>query len=288
MLPLVLFNITPEDVQRYTEQFISSLVAYAPSLISALILLFLGLYAIRIINRLVRRIMVKREYELTLSNFLADILLWTMRIVLFVAVIGQLGIGTSSFVAILGAMGLAIGLSLQGSLSNFAGGMLIIMFKPFRVGDFIEAQGVSGTVSEIQIFVTKLMSSNNQVIFVPNGALSNNNIINYSMAGTRRANITFTVAYDSDLKIVKEICQSIIEEDSRILDNPKPEVVVTGLVDNGVTMAVRPWANNGDFWDMYSDILEKMKFELYEAGIEIQPFVKEASIVPLNNKQKSN
>jgi small conductance mechanosensitive channel len=281
MSPFLAFNFAPEDIQRYTEQFISSLVNYAPSLISAFILLFVGLYLIRLINRFVRKIMEQRDYDVTLSKFLADILLWTMRIILFVAVIGQLGIGTSSFVAILGAMGFAVGLSLQGSLANFAGGMLIIMFKPFRVGDFIEAQGVSGTVSEIQIFVTKLMSTNNQVIFVPNGALSNNNIINYSVGGTRRANITFTVSYEVDLKVVKEICHSILEKDSRILAEPKPGVVITGLVDNGVTMAVRPWATNEDFWDMYSDVLENMKLELYQAGIEIQPFVKEASIKPL-------
>ncbi len=281
MYSFLAFNFTPEDIQRYTEQFVSVLVNYSPRLISSLLILFIGLYIIRLINRLIRKIMVKRDLDPTLTKFLADILLWVLRIVLFVAVIDQLGIGTSSFVAILGAMGLAVGLSLQGSLSNFAGGMLIIMFKPFRVGDFIEAQGVSGTVSEIQIFVTKLMSTNNQVIFVPNGALSNNNIINYSVAGTRRANITFTVAYDTDLKKVKQICQSIIEDDSRILSDPKPEVVVTGLVDNGVTMAVRPWATNSDFWNMYSDVLEKMKYDLYQAGVEIQPFVKEASITPL-------
>ena len=278
MNSLLVLNFTSQDIQRYTEQFISALVNYLPSLISAFILLFIGLYLIRLINRFVRRLMVARDYDLTLSKFLADILLWTMRIVLFVAVIGQLGIGTSSFVAILGAMGLAVGLSLQGSLANFAGGMLIIMFKPFRVGDFIEAQGVSGTVAEIQIFVTKLMSSNNQVIFVPNGALSNNNIINYSVAGTRRADVNFTVSYDSDLKEVKQILQSILEKDTRILKEPAPSVAVTGLVDNGVTMAVRPWATNADFWDMYSDVLQKMKLELYEAGIEIQPFVKESSI----------
>ena len=280
MFPFLIFDITPEEVKKYTEQIISSLIDYAPSLISALLLLFIGLYVIRLINRLVRRIMVKREYELTLSNFLADILLWTMRIVLFVAVIGQLGIGTSSFVAILGAMGLAVGLSLQGSLSNFAGGMLIIMFKPFRVGDFIEAQGVSGTVAEIQIFVTKLMSSNNQVIFVPNGALSNNNIINYSVAGTRRADINFTVSYDSNLQEVKNILNNIVQNDPRVLKVPSPSVVVTGLVDNGVTIAVRPWAINGDFWDMHTDILERSKSELYEAGIELQPFVKEFSVKP--------
>lgn len=278
MNPFLAISFAPEDVQRFVEQFITDLVHYLPSLISAFILLFGGLYAIRLINRLIRRNMVKREYDVTLSNFLADILLWTMRIVLFVAVIGQLGIGTSSFVAILGAMGLAIGLSLQGSLSNFAGGMLIIMFKPFKLGDFIEAQGVSGTVVEIQIFVTKLTTTNNQVIFVPNGALSNGNIMNYSAAGTRRANIEFTVSYDSDLKRIKEILHAILANDSRILQEPKPGVVVTGLVDNGVRMAIRPWATNENFWEMYSDVLQNMKQQLDDEGLEIQPFVKEANV----------
>lgn len=278
MSPFLVISFTPEDIQRYTEQFISALVNYVPSLISAFILLFVGLYIVRLINRFVRRIMVKRDYDPTLSKFLADILLWTMRIILFVAVIGQLGIGTSSFVAILGAMGLAIGLSLQGSLSNFAGGMLIIMFKPFKLGDFIEAQGVSGTVCEIQIFVTKLTTTNNQIIFVPNGALSNGNIMNYSEAGTRRANINFTVSYDADLKKIKEILHSILEKDERILKEPKPGVVVTGLVDNGVTMAIRPWATNENYWDMYSDVLQTIKQKLDDEGLEIQPFVKEANV----------
>lgn len=281
MIPFLAIDFTPQAIQDYTQQFFSILVSYAPRLISSFVILFVGLYLIRLINRLVRKIMVKREYEPTLSKFLADILLWVMRILLFVVVIDQLGIGTSSFVAILGAMGLAVGLSLQGSLSNFAGGMLIIMFKPFKLGDFIEAQGVSGTVTEIQIFVTKLTTTNNQVIFVPNGALSNGNIMNYSEAGTRRANLTFTVSYDADLKKVKEICHAILAKDQRILKEPKPGVVVTGLVDNGVTIAVRPWATNDDFWDMYSDVLQNMKYEFYEAGIEIQPYVKEASIKPL-------
>lgn len=265
-------------IGKYTSQFISILVDYSPKLISALLILFVGLYVIRFLNKMIRKIMLKRDLDPTLSKFLADILLWVLRVLLFVSVIDKLGIGTSSFVAILGAAGLAIGLSLQGSLSNFAGGMLIILFKPFRVGDFIEAQGVSGTVLEIQIFVTKLASSNNQTIFVPNGSLSNGNIINYSVAGTRRADINFTVAYDSNLQEVKNILKSIIEHDPRVLKEPEPAVVVTGLVDNGVTIAVRPWAKNSDFWDMHSDVLERSKSELYQAGIEIQPFVKEASI----------
>lgn len=267
-------------IGKYTSQFISILVDYSPRLISAFLILFIGLYAIRLINRMIRRIMVSRDLDPTLSKFLADILLWVLRVLLFVSVIDKLGIGTSSFVAILGAAGLAVGLSLQGSLSNFAGGMLIILFKPFRVGDFIEAQGVSGTVAEIQIFVTRLSSSNNQTIFVPNGALSNGNIINYSVAGTRRADINFTVSYDSNLQEVKNILSNIVENDPRVLKEPAPAVVVTGLVDNGVTIAVRPWSNNADFWDMHSDILERSKSQLYEAGIELQPFVKEFSVNP--------
>lgn len=268
-------------VGKYASQFLSILVDYSPKLISAILILFIGLYVIRVLNRTIRRIMVSRNFDPTLSKFLADILLWVLRILLFVAVIDKLGIGTSSFVAILGAAGLAIGLSLQGSLSNFAGGMLIILFKPFRVGDFIEAQGVSGTVVEIQIFVTKLTTSNNQTIFVPNGALSNGNIINYSIEENRRADLNFTVSYDSNLQEVKKILKNIVDNDNRVLKDPEPAIIVTGLVDNGVTIAVRPWAKRSDFWDMHSDILEKSKSQLYEAGIEIQPFVKESSVKSL-------
>ena len=265
-------------LDKYLNQFITILVDYSPRLISAFLILFIGLYVIRFINRMVRRIMLSRHLDPTLSKFLADILLWVLRVLLFVSFIGKIGIETSSFVAILGAAGLAVGLSLQGSLSNFAGGMLIILFKPFRVGDFIEGQGVSGTVTEIQIFVTKLASTNNQTIFVPNGALSNGNIINYSLAGTRRADLNFTVSYDTNLQEVKDILKNILATDPRILADPEPAVVVTGLVDNGVTIAVRPWSNNEDFWDMHSDVLQRSKSELYAAGIEIQPFVKESSI----------
>lgn len=266
-------------IDNWITEIIKVLVDYSPKLISAFLILFVGLYFIRFTNRMIRKLMIARDFDPTLSKFLADILLWVLRVLLFVTFISKLGIDNSSFVAILGAAGLAVGLSLQGSLSNFAGGMLIILFKPFRVGDFIEAQGVSGTVVEIQIFVTRLSSSNNQTIFVPNGALSNGNIINYSVAGMRRADINFTVSYDSNLQEVKKILQNIIANDVRILKDPEPAVIVTGLVDNGVTVAVRPWAKNSDFWDMHSDVLEQAKTKLYEAGIEIQPFVKEASIL---------
>lgn len=265
-------------IGMYTQQFISILVDYSPKLISAFLILFIGLYVIRFINRMIRKIMVTRDLDPTLSKFLADILLWVLRVLLFVSVIDKLGIGTSSFVAILGAAGLAVGLSLQGSLSNFAGGMLIILFKPFRVGDSIEAQGVAGTVSEIQIFVTKLINGNNQTIFVPNGALSNGNIINYSIAGTRRADLNFTISYDADLKVAKEIFLNIMKNDPRVLQSPAPSVEVIALVDNGVRIAVRPWAKNKNYSAVYSDTLEQSKLQLEKAGIDLQPFMKESSV----------
>src|SRR6187402_3350448 len=225
-------NLDPNYITGYANTFITTLIDYSPKVVSALLILFVGLYSIRIINRVIRKIMVKRDLDPTLTKFLADILLWVLRVLLFVTFIDQLGIGTSSFVAILGAMGLAVGLSLQGSLSNFAGGMLIIMFKPFKVGHTIEAQGVLATVSEIQIFVTKLITSNNQTVFVPNGSLSNGTIINYSMQGTRRADLTIALSYDTDLKKAKEIITAVLANNSKVLTSPLAEVSVKNLTDN--------------------------------------------------------
>lgn len=261
----------------YVDQFIKLLIDYSPKLITAFIVLFVGLYIIRLLNRLVRRIMIKRELDPTLSKFLADSLLWALRILLFVTFISKLGIETSSFVAILGAAGLAVGLSLQGSLSNFAGGMLIILFKPFRVGDTIEAQNVIGTVGEIQIFVTKLITGNNQTIFVPNGILSNGVITNYSLEKNRRANLLFNISYDTNIKTAKEIVLQVMENHPKVLKNPSPTIVVNLLTDSAIQLAIRPWSKNADFWDMSSDVLEQCKEAFDNAGIVIQPFVKEAS-----------
>jgi small conductance mechanosensitive channel len=253
----------------YVDQFIKLLIDYSPKLITAFIVLFVGLYIIRILNRLVRRIMIKREIDPTLSKFLADSLLWALRILLFVTFISKLGIETSSFVAILGAAGLAIGLSLQGSLSNFAGGMLIILFKPFRVGDTIEAQNVIGTVGEIQIFVTKLITANNQTIFVPNGILSNGVITNYSLEKNRRANLLFNISYDTNIKTAKEIVLQVMENNPKVLKNPSPTIVVNLLTDSAIQLAIRPWSKNEDFVEMSSDILEGCKDAFDKAGIAV-------------------
>lgn len=270
-------TLDPNYIAGYANTFITTLIDYSPKVVSALIILFIGLYAIRIINRLIRKIMVKRDLDPTLTKFLADILLWVLRVLLFVTFIDKLGIGTSSFVAILGAMGLAVGLSLQGSLSNFAGGMLIILFKPFKVGDTIEAQGVLATVQEIQIFVTKLITANNQTIFVPNGSLSNGTIINYSMQGSRRADLTISISYGTDLKKAKDIITKVLAEDSKILTSPAVEVSVKNLTDNAIQLAVRPWAKTEDYGTVVANTLENCKLAFDEAGITFQPYITELS-----------
>lgn len=270
-------SLSIRSFAEYIEQFIAILIDYSPKLISAFIILFVGLYAIRLINRLVRKIMVKRELDPTLSKFLADSLLWALRVLLFISFISKLGIETSSFVAILGAAGLAIGLSLQGSLSNFAGGMLIILFKPFRVGDTIEAQGVQGVVSEIQIFVTKLVTGNNQTIFVPNGILSNGVIINFSLQGNRRADLVFSLSYDTNIGTAKDIVMQVMQNHPKVLKNPAPMVIVRDLTDSAIHLSIRPWAKNIDFTEMSSDILENCKEAFDAAGIITQPYVREVA-----------
>ncbi len=261
----------------YVDQFIKMAIDYSPRLITAIVILFIGLYVIRLLNRLARRIMIKRELDPTLSNFLADSLLWALRFLLFVTFISKLGIETSSFVAILGAIGLAVGLSLQGSLSNFAGGMLIILFKPFKVGDSIEAQGVAGTVSQIQIFVTKLITGNNQTIFIPNGILSNGVITNFSVGKNRRANLLFNISYDTNIKTAKDMVIQVLENHPKVLKMPPPTVVVNLLTDTAIQLAIRPWSKNADFGEMSSDVLEQCKEAFDAAGIAIQPFAKDGS-----------
>lgn len=261
-------------VKNYSEGFMKALLEYSPKLISALVILIVGLYAIRFFNRLAKKIMVKRNLDPTLSKFLADILIWVLRVLLFVTFISKLGIETSSFVAILGAAGLAVGLSLQGSLSNFAGGMLIILFKPFRVGDTIEAQGVIGTVTEIQIFVTKLLTANNQTIFIPNANLSNGIITNYSISGIRRLDLVFSLSYNTDIKLAKETVLQVMQNHDKILKSPEPMVLVRDLTDSAIHLAIRPWIKNEDFGAVSSDILENCKAAFEEKGIAIQPLTK--------------
>jgi len=259
----------------YIKQFWKITIDYSPKLITALIVLFIGLYTIRIINRLVRKIMLRRDLDATLSKFLADILLWILRVLLFVTFISKLGIETSSFVAILGAAGLAIGLALQGSLANFAGGILIILFKPFRVGDTIEAQNVVGKVLEIQIFITKLITTTNQTIFIPNGILSNGVITNFSVEGMRRADLVFSLSYDTNIKDAKNIVLKVMESHPKVLKTPAPAIVVKDLTNSSIHIAIQPWIKNEDFLVVSSDIIENCKLAFDGAKISLQSIAKE-------------
>jgi small conductance mechanosensitive channel len=270
-------QLIANSFSSYTEEFFKIIIDYSPKIISAFLILIIGLYTIKFINKMVRKIMAQREFDPTLSKFVANILVWVLRVLVFVTFISKLGIETSSFVAILGAAGLAVGLSLQGSLSNFAGGMLIILFKPFRLGDTIEAQSVMGTVIDIQIFVTKLITGNNQTIFVPNGALSNGTIINYSMEGIRRGDLTFSISYDTNIKRAKEIIMNEMSQHPKVLKNPEPSVIVRELSESSIRLGVRPWSNNEDFVNVSSDIIENCKTAFDKEGITFQPFVVETS-----------
>jgi small conductance mechanosensitive channel len=257
--------------ERQVEQAVIWFWEFLPNLITAIILLVAGLWIIRIINKLVHRFFERKDYDEALESFLQSFIKVGLKFLLFVLVVTQLGVKSSSLVAMVGAAGLAVGLALQGSLANFAGGVLLLIFKPFRVGDFIAAQGIEGTVKEINIFTTKLNTFGNQVAIIPNGKLSNENIVNYNSEDTRRDKIDVGIAYDADLRKAKEILLNICREDLRILPTPTPEVYVAELADSSVNLSLRFWAKNEDFWAAHFYVMETLKLEFDKEGIEI-PF----------------
>ena len=220
-------------------------------------------------RRIVTGLMTKQDIDPTFLKFVLDVFTWILRVMLLIAVIEQLGIATTSFVAALGAAGLAVGLSLQGSLSNFAGGLLIVLFKPFRVGDYIEAQGQAGTVNSIQIFSTRIITSTNQVVYLPNGTLSNNTIKNFSQEPLRRADVILSVSYGSDLKLVKDVIYNVMKMDSRILAEPAPAIEIKDLAENSVELAVMAWSERADHGAVVSDFYENIKLAFEEANIKI-------------------
>lgn len=263
-----------EELNNY-EQHIKKAIDWfwnlLPNLILAIIILIVGLWVIKFINRIVRKFFERRDYDLALESFLQSFIKITLKVLLAVLVVTQLGVKTSSLIAMLGAAGLAIGLALQGSLANFAGGVLILLFKPFKVGDWISAQGVDGSVKEISIFNTKLNTFGNQIAIVPNGILANGNIVNYSTEPNRRENYKVGIGYGSNIKTAKEILLDICAQDDRILKEPAPEVYVDGLGDSSVNLTLRFWAPNDVFWPARFDLIEQSKLRFDEAGIEI-PF----------------
>jgi small conductance mechanosensitive channel len=213
--------------------------------------------------------MSNSKYDESLQRFLLSMVSWVLKIFLILVVIGQLGINITTFAAVIAAAGLAVGLALQGSLSNFAGGVLIMIFKPYKIGDLIEAQGVLGAVKEIEIFTTKLITPQNKLAIVPNGAMANGNIINYTAEGKMRVDTTIGIGYDEDIKKAKEVLLHVLESNPRVLKDPAPSVNVSELGDSSVNFAVRPYCVPEDYWSVYFDTLENCKLALDKAGIEI-------------------
>ena len=254
--------MNPTEIQNYIETIKKLILEYSPKFVVAIIILVVGLWATSFITKTAKKVMIKRNVELTLSNFIGNLIFWTLRVLLFVTVISKLGIETSAFVTILGAAGLAIGLSLQGSLSNFAGGILIILFKPFRLGDTIEALGETGKVDEILIFSTRLITATNQVIYIPNGILSNGKIKNYSQLGIRRADLVLKTNYDSNFSKIKTNILNFASSHDLVLQDPKPEILVTDLSETTIVFTVKVWTNNNDYAKVTSDILEFSKSEI--------------------------
>ena len=256
-------------MEKYLEKFQELIVTYAPKAIMAIIIYIVGSYIISLLLRATKKVMIKREVDITLQKFLISLLNWTLKILLIITVIAKLGVETTSFAAILASAGLAVGLALQGSLGNFAGGVLIMLFKPFKVGDLIQAQGETGVVKEIEIFTTKLTGLSNREIIIPNGSLSNGNIINFSSEGTRRVDLVFGVSYDADIKQTKEVLMNVLTSHPKVLKEPAPTVNVLELADSSVNFAVRPWCKTEDYWGVYFDVTENTKIALDKAGIEI-------------------
>ncbi|MDY2586229.1 mechanosensitive ion channel family protein [Winogradskyella aquimaris] len=257
------------DTQKWIDKGYDLIVEFAPKLIAAILIWIIGNWIIKMVMKGIKKAMTTANYDESLKKFLLNLINWVFKIVLILVVLGTVGVETTSFAAVLAAAGLAIGMALQGSLGNFAGGVLIMIFKPFKIGDLIEAQGEIGVVKEIEIFTTKLTGLSNKEIIVPNGALSNGNIVNYTTEGTRRVDLVFGVSYDSDIKETKQVLMKVLTSNPKVLEDPAPSITVLELADSSVNFAVRPWCKTEHYWDVYFEVTENAKEALDAAGIEI-------------------
>lgn len=256
-------EIIPE-LKKYVTEF-------GVNIISAILILIIGLWVAKLITKILSKVLLKRNFELTIVGFLTSTLKFALYLFVIIAAVGQLGVETTSFIAVLGAAGLAVGLALQGSLSNLASGIMLIIFRQVKVGQFIEGGGASGTIEKIGIFNTTLVSIDNKVIYIPNSKLINDNIINYNEKDIRRVDMVFGISYSDDMAKAKAIINSILSADSRILKDPAPQVVVAKLDESSVNINVRPWVNTPDYWAVHFDLLELIKNKFDEEKISI-PF----------------
>ncbi len=259
------------DVQKLMDQAVLMMMEYGPKVLLALITLLVGLWVIKHLLKITEKGMHRSKTDVTLITFIKNIISWVLKILLLLSVASMVGIETTSFIAIFSAATLAIGLALQGSLSNFAGGVLLLILKPFKISDLIEVQGHIGVVTQIHIFNTVLLSPQNKTIIIPNGPLAGSNIINYTSEGRLRIDLTFGISYDSDIKQAKDAMMKVLASNSKVLKDPEPFVGVSELADNSVNFAVRPWVDVADYWDVFFNTNEDIKIALDKAGITI-PF----------------
>lgn len=258
-----------EDAVDLVSKLQEWITLYGIKLLAAIAIFIVGRMIAKWIRGLVRRVMEKGNADPIIVGFVSNLAYVGLLAFVIIAALGQLGIQTTSFIAVIGAAGLAIGLALQGSLANFAAGFLMIIFRPFKVGDYIEGAGTAGSVREIQMFTTTLMTPDNKTIIIPNSKLSGDNITNYSAAPTRRVDLTVGVAYDADIKHVKRVLEGIVGKDSRILEDPPHQIAVAELADNSVNFVVRLWVDSGDYWGVYFDTTEAVKQRFDEENIGI-------------------
>ncbi|MGS2727387.1 mechanosensitive ion channel family protein [Psychroserpens sp. BH13MA-6] len=257
------------DLQKWIDKGYELLIEFGPKVLAAIAIWIIGSWVVKSLVKGLRKTMDKKEYDPSLKKFLLNLINWILKIILIIVVLGTVGVETTSFAAVIAAAGLAIGLALQGSLANFAGGVLLMIFKPIKIGDLIEAQGEIGVVKEIEIFTTKLTGLSNKEIIIPNAALSNGNIVNYTTEGTRRVDLVFGVGYDSDIKQTKDVFKQVVEAHPLILKDPAPTIALTELADSSINFVVRPWCKAEDYWTVYFDITEQTKEALDAAGIDI-------------------
>ncbi|MEJ2585734.1 MAG: mechanosensitive ion channel family protein [Robiginitalea sp.] len=260
-----------EQAQLWLDKGVNFIVEYGPKVLGAILIYIIGSWVVGRIVKGLRRVMKRLKYEESLQRFLMNLISWGLRIVLIIVVVSALGVDVTMFAAIFAAAGLAVGLALQGSLSNFAGGVLVMIFKPFRIGDLVETQGVLGVVRDIDILNTKLVTPQNKLAILPNGAIANGNIINYTAEGKMRVDTVIGVSYDSDIKKTKEVLLEVLTSNPKVLKEPAPSVNVLELADSSVNFAVRPFCKPEDYWDVYFATHEGCKLALDKAGIEI-PF----------------
>ena len=240
-------------------------------IVAAIVVFFVGKWLARKIAGLLERGLRRADTDPTLISFVRNIAYFGLLTMVVIAAVGQLGVQTTSFIAVLGAAGLAIGLALQGSLANFAAGVLMIIFRPFKAGDFVEAAGTSGIVEEVQLFTTKMRTPDNKTVIIPNAQVTSGTITNYSARDTRRLDLVFGVSYEDDLDKVKRVIHEVLGEEPRLLKDPEPLVGLLNLGDSSVDFAVRPWVNSADYWPVFFDLQEKMKKRFDQEGISI-PF----------------